>query len=341
MIKVKLSTFSTKWQFFRQTPGEKGMWGDVQFFMNDNSVREYDYWIVYENLPDIEKAFCPESNVCLITGEPPSKKSYKRGFLQQFARVITCDRRMKHNNKIYWQQAQPWHIGRKQIEHRNIGFSKNYDELKTMDFLQKAKLLSVISSNKKKIKGHYDRLEFISFLKEYFKDRIDVFGRGINEIEDKWDAIAPYKYHIVLENSRFDDYITEKLSDAFLGEAYPIYYGAGNVYSYFSEDSLTCIDILKPSEAVKKIEMVIEGNYYGKYISNIRMSKMKVLDEYNLFPTIVDKFINTDKNKNKEKSEVILKPACYYGVRAIETTIKEVLPGKLKSFIVHNIKGTH
>jgi hypothetical protein len=324
MITVKISTDAgTAWLLSRQIPEKRDIWGDVQFFINDNSVRECDYWIVYENLPDIEKTFCPRSNVCLITGEPPSKKSYKRGFLQQFERVLTCHKRMKHNNKIYWQQAIPWHIV----------FTKNYDELKMMEPVQKTRLLSALSSNKKKIKGHYDRLKFIFFLKDYFKDKIDIYGHGINDIEDKWDAIAPYKYHIVLENSCFDDYITEKLSDAFLSEAYPIYYGAGNVYSYFPENSLTCIDILKPSEAVKKIEMVTENNYYGKYITNIRKSKMKVLDEYNLFPTIVDKFINTDENKNKEKSEVILKPARYYGARAIETTIKEVLPGKLKGFI--------
>ncbi|MCK9265638.1 glycosyltransferase family 10, partial [bacterium] len=159
------------------------------------------------------------------------------------------------------------------------------------------------------------------FLKEYFKDKIDLFGRGINEIEDKWDAIAPYKYHVVLENSCYDDYFSEKLSDAFLGEAYPIYSGASNVYSYFSKDSLVCIDIKKPSVAVKIIETIMANEFYEKYRASIIKSKMKVLNEYNLFPTVLDKFINIDNNMSRAKMEIVLKPEQYYGFKGIETRI--------------------
>ena len=323
MIKVKIST-SFKCEpiyLFRQSPKRNGVWGDVQFFVNDDTLKECDYWVVYEGLSKIEKTFCPKENVYLITGEPPSIKGYKRFFLKQFVCVITCHRDIKHKNKIYWQQAMPWHIGWRQTNPKNTEFSMDYDDLNFTREIQKTRLISVISSNKSKIKEQRDRLEFMFFLKEYFKDKIDLFGRGINEIEDKWDAIAPYKYHVVLENSCYDDYFSEKLSDAFLGEAYPIYSGASNVYSYFSKDSLVCIDIKKPSVAVKIIETIMANEFYEKYRASIIKSKMKVLNEYNLFPTVLDKFINIDNNMSRAKMEIVLKPEQYYGFKGIETRI--------------------
>jgi hypothetical protein len=341
MIKVKISTYLTEWPFFRQTPGERGIWGDVQFFLNDDSIKESDYWIIYGGLSKIETAVCPKDNVVFFTVEPPSIKTYNNRYLRQFAKVITCHRNIKHKNKIYWQQGHPWHIGRKQINHRNIEFSKNYDELKSMGEICKTKLLSVISSSKTYTKGHRDRLKFVFFLKEYFEDKIDIFGRGINEIEDKWDAIVPYKYHISLENECYDNWVTEKLSDTFLAGSYPIYYGAGNIYSYFAKDSLTCINIYRPKDAVKEIKKVIANHYYEKYKSKILESKMKVLDEYNLFPTIVNKIINADIDTNKQKSEIILNPENFYGngKQKLKKILREFLPEGLTRRFLRQDRG--
>ncbi|HOI76290.1 MAG TPA: glycosyltransferase family 10 [Methanofastidiosum sp.] len=187
-------------------------------------------------------------------------------------------------------------------------------------------MCSVISSNLKISQGHLDRLQFIDILLNHFGDKIDVFGRGFNDIVDKWDAIVPYKYHIVIENSSFEDYWTEKLADAFLGESYPIYYGAKNINSYFDKESLATIDINKPEEAVKIIEEAINGNYYEKYKNQIIKSKNKVLDEYNLFPTIISKVI--DKNtKIYEKSKINIKPEIYFQINLLKK-IKLILRKK-------------
>ena len=40
----------------------------------------------------------------------------------------------------------------------------------------------------------------------------------LNDIPDKWDAIAPYKYHIVFDNLLSNrTHWSEKLADSFLG----------------------------------------------------------------------------------------------------------------------------
>ncbi|KYC45386.1 MAG: Glycosyltransferase family 10 (fucosyltransferase) [Candidatus Methanofastidiosum methylothiophilum] len=345
MYIVKISTSFSDFPLLRQTPNEKGIWDNVQFFINDDSIKEPDYWIVYNGLKKEEKAFCPKDNVILITGEPPTIANYNIKFIKQFNRIITCHRDMQHKNKIYWQQALPWHIGQRITEfidfnNCKIEITKNYDQLKNknIESKDKTKICSVISSNKNFIQGHRDRNQFVEILKNHFEDKIDIYGRGFKEIEDKWDAIAPYKYHIVIENSSFNDYWTEKLADAFLAEAYPIYYGAENIDSYFSKNSLTKIDIHSPEKAIKIIEKVIQEDYYNKYKNEIRESKQKILDEYNLFPTIVSKLIVQDIDKKHNKSKIILKPEIYFRVSMIKRLIKIILPAPLYNIIKTNLK---
>lgn len=337
---VKITTDWAKWPYLRQTPGGKGIWGDNKFFFNDDSIKECDYWIVFEGLMKNEIAFCPRENVVLITGEPPTYKKYNKKFVRQFNKVITCHRDMKHRKKIYWQQALCWHIGLQITDYTdfhkcNIKTIKNYDQLKSMKvkIKDKNKLCSVILSNKAITRGHKDRINFVNTLKNHFGDKIDIFGRGFKNIEDKWEAIGPYKYHIVLENSSVDDYWTEKLADAFLGESYPIYYGANNIYSYFDKNSLTKIDIYKPEQAINIIEKVIEEDYYNKHKKEIIKSKIKILDEYNLFPTIISKIIVQDENRNHEKNKVVLKPEVIPKKLFIKRVSKRILPTCLINFI--------
>src|SRR5437667_94736 len=82
---------------------------------------------------------------------------------------------------------------------------------------------------------------------------LDVSGRGIRAIEDKADGILPYRYHVALENSQFPDYWTEKLADAFLGFAHPLYWGCPNLERYFPAQSFTALNIHDPAQAIAAI----------------------------------------------------------------------------------------
>jgi hypothetical protein len=159
--------------------------------------------------------------------------------------------------------------------------------------------MSVIVSNKKITKGHAKRIKFVKRLKEHFGKNLDVFGAGNEKLEDKWDGIAPYKYFIALENSSFPDYWTEKLSDAFLGGAYPLYYGCPNIHDYFSKDSLTLIDINNVSRAIETISRTIEACTYERSIKNIEIAKNLVLNKYNLFAIIADYCVRNQSHNSK------------------------------------------
>jgi len=285
VIKVKLSMSAPEWPIFRQTRNSLGTWGDCQFVSAEERI-DCDCWVVYDSLQKTEEALCPPENTILITGEPPSVKQYDHRFVAQFGTILTCHRSVDHPNVVFTQTAQPWHVGRILVDGKSSSFSKDYDELIACGAPIKKKLLSVISSNKAWTVGHRRRLRFVEKLATHFGSEIDVFGRGVREINDKWDAIAPYKYHVALENSRYRDYWTEKLSDAFLGEAFPIYYGCPNLTDYFSSDVFAEIDIDQPDEAIRSIERCIREDQYDRSKTAIHKAKLEVLNTYNLFSVI-------------------------------------------------------
>lgn len=298
MITVKLS--HPPWPILRQTPGQKGLWRDCRFFCNTH-VERCDYWFVLEGLGvRKEQSVCPKDHTILITCEPPTLKTYKSEYLHQFAAVITCHPNIDHPRPIFQQQALPWHVGRRQKDHVNVEFSKDYDELKAMTSIPKTKILSVISSSKIMSEGHRKRLDFAKQLKRHFGDKVDLFGRDLNEIEDKWDALADYQYHVALENSAVNDYWTEKLSDAFLAACHPIYYGCPNINRYFDPASLTPIDLDHPEKAIAVIESCIEQKKYESSEQKIWDSREKVLEQYNLFALIAD-YIEKDQRRTGDR----------------------------------------
>lgn len=51
-------------------------------------------------------------------------------------------------------------------------------------------------------------------------------------------CLQPYRFAIVMENSNFPGYVSEKLLNAFLAQAVPIYFGAEDVSTYFNEHAM-------------------------------------------------------------------------------------------------------
>ncbi len=265
MFKVKISTPDYKWPLIRQTPGQKGIWGDYEFIINED-IEECDYWVVYEGLEHKENVYCYPENIFLTTGEPPSVKKYNKNFLQQFFGVITSHTEIEHSRRFYTQQALPWMVGGRYLAKEKTWdehFSKDYDELSNINgSIQKIKLMSMVCSNKDFTSGHSQRMQFVKKLSKHFGSDIDIFGVGIKNIEDKWDAIATYKYHIVVENCAINNYFSEKLSDSFLASTYPLYYGCPNITEYFPADSLSTINISE-SSTLSNFDILIKHSTSG------------------------------------------------------------------------------
>jgi hypothetical protein len=100
---------------------------------------------------------------------------------------------------------------------------------------EKYKDLSIIASSKKSTSGHKLRHDIIS---EYADEIDSVFGHGYSSIDTKITGLAPYRYSIVVESSRFDYYFTEKLIDAISVGCVPIYWGCPSIGDFFDIDGI-------------------------------------------------------------------------------------------------------
>lgn len=280
--------------FLRQTAQAKGVWGDCRFVVNA-PVDKCDWWVVCHNsaLSEMETTMCDPDHVVYVSLEPEDSWLSK-DFIDQFARVVLCDRRIQHPNITYKNGLAWWvgiRVGFKEngSHHYTPQFTLDYDSLSAMTGTEKTKVMSVICSTKSLWPGHKKRMKFLDKLMAHpVSKHIDFFGGGKNSVDDKWDAIAPYKYHLVMENSRVPDYWSEKLADSYLGFAYPVYYGCPNIQEYFPSDALSIIDIDKFDQAVAVLEKLIASDLYDSHFPAVINARNQVLNKYNLFQLIAD-----------------------------------------------------
>ncbi len=339
IIKVKLTSAFKGIDVIRQTPNRSGVWGNCKFYLNED-VEECDWWFTHGALLEKETAMCPKDRTVLWLCEPETIKHYDRNYIRQFHTVRTCQTNLQHPNIVLDQLASVWFIG----SWTNPQTGKK--EFSSFEDLQKpvggkTKLLSIATSSKNRTEGHKKRLKLAYALKNHFGEELDMYGAGINLIENKWDAIAPYKYHITLENSYVLHYWTEKLADAFIGEAFPLYYGCPNLNHYFPEKSFMHIDADDIPGTIKKIERAINENLYEKNVEHIREAKKLVMEKYNLFATIAS-ICNSTQQSPYPSSHITLRPekqpwlkkelitslqrnsALYMGIRKIYRSYKKM-----------------
>ncbi len=264
------------WEYpyiFRQIPNQGNKWGGITF--TTEKVRDCDFLIVFNRLKKKIKINCPEGNKWLFIQEPPvSTYEWLKNSYKYFDRVYTFGEDKVTNNQISSQTALPWHI------------NKTYDELvslKVDDIENKKDKISWVTSNSLTKPGHKLRMDFKDFLLSKNVE-LDLFGRGFNPIDDKFDGIAPYKYSLAIENHSVNDYWTEKISDCFLSWTMPIYYGCKNITEYFPKESMILIDPNNKEESLEKIYDSINNNLWEKNIDYIKKARELVLNKYQIFP---------------------------------------------------------
>jgi hypothetical protein len=97
------------------------------------------------------------------------------------------------------------------------------------------------------------------------------------------DAILPYRLHLVLENSQAPNYWTEKIADAYLGWAYPVYLGCPNLGDFFPEDSFTAVGNHPTELVADTILRLLDLEPPTGEEAAITTARERVLNEYNPF----------------------------------------------------------
>lgn len=243
---------------------------DVRF----DDVQECDVLIVLEYPKTTISCKVAKENTWVWSMEPPDEEwEWLRKCYKYFSKVVTVDAALTGEKFIQQQLAIPW-----QVEF-------DYATLAGMDvFEKKNKGLSFITSSYAARKGHRKRLWFLQQIQPSLQ--FDLFGRGFTELQYKSQALLPYKYTIVAENSSYRNYWSEKIADAFLCGCLPFYYGCKNLEDYFDKDAFIRIDINKPEQAIKIINRAMKNNEWEKRKDAIIKARQKILQQYQFFPVM-------------------------------------------------------
>ncbi len=278
--------------FLRQFPGSFPQW-DSCLFEFDVDCRDYDWLIVYHDLPKDdtffteEKLACPRERTMLITGEPSTITVFGSDYLRQFGCILTFQEpwAMKHPNAIFHHPGLIWHYGLPFTQ----GDFITWDQMAATLPPQKTKTISTVcSSRTNNLTLHSTRVDFSWRLKDELPE-LDIFGHGVNPMNDKAEALDPYRFHIAVENHDYKHHLTEKLPDAFLGYTLPFYHGAPNAADYFPKESFIPIDINDYQRSRDIIKSHLTNNEYDDRLPYIIEARRRVLEEQNLFAIISSK----------------------------------------------------
>jgi len=164
---------------------------------------------------------------------------------------------------------------------------------------QKIKLCSMFASPKLATQGHIYRHEvaLIAINKGY-----DVYGgahgskRTVLDPRNPWntklEGMAPYMFNIVIENSLYDDYYTEKLTDCFASGTIPVYYGTDNIPSIFDKTGIITLEKGKEKQILNSLSKELWLSKQEAIKNNLEaLNKLKLADDI-----LFEKILLNDNN---------------------------------------------
>jgi hypothetical protein len=270
---VKIERYFKYPDLKRQTPNGSFQWGD--FIFTEDDVEECDYLVILDYPKADFNVNVNKNNIIHLCLEPPSEISKYRQYANKKVSVNYNQLDIKKNN-ILSHGALPWHI------------DKDFDflnSLKVEDLAKENKIVWV-TSNQRATKGHAARMDFFDRIKEL--PFMDLYGRGIKPIADKWDALHNSKYAIAYENFQNDYYWTEKITDCFLSYTMPLYFGCNDIEHFFPKDSIIQIDP-KDKHIDLFLKEIAASTKWEENLDAITKARVLILNEYQLFPFLSHK----------------------------------------------------
>lgn len=310
MLKIKISVgwhqskpgtppYNDNLNIFNFTNSKDNVYNNKKYYIN-SQVENPDYWFVIENTKSnkVEKANMDTNNIYFLNSETRYEPSFflkksKAKFLDQFKGIYTPN----YTNSVNSENVPPflsWKLRGDPFEVNegisDIEFFKNF-------FPEKKELISVYCTNKQITEIQKVRLDFVKKLKDILGDRLHWYGADI-KTKNKIDGIAPYKYHLVIENQIANNFISEKIYDSFLGNSFPIYAGTPNLSDFFSKKSFKSINLNDFNNSIETILNCINSTNYEENFDEVIKSKNIVLENFNLIKRI-DKTVDNLENLEK------------------------------------------
>lgn len=249
--------------------------GRIRFVCRPQDAKDAEWLYVTESAYDRVATYVPRQRRVLFVMEPPEVAGHKLSYLEQFGIVVSPF-------------DAPGYKGTLIRSNPHLGWWAGSTRSKTLSDVEgfrctKTRTMSMIASSKTMVPGHRKRLSFMNAIKERFAGggEIDFFGRDTRPLDDKMDGIAPYRFHIVIENSNHPYYWTEKLTDAWIGWALPVYCGDPTILQQIPDpNGIVLIDIDDIEAASAKLrELLDRPDIYDERLPAIRRCREWAIKE--------------------------------------------------------------
>ena len=269
-------------------------------FIYDSLCREYDWLVVYDEMPmkgdismwEAEELACPRERTILITVEPPSIKLYPRCYTSQFGYVLTTHSpvALPHPNRIYGEGCLDWCAG------------ITYEEAHAKHDFPKSKTIATVCSAKQQTHTLHSKRYALT---KYIADRLpelDWYGWGVKQLDKKVDAQDDYRYSIAVENYVAPYHWTDKIADPLLSMCLTFYVGDPRLEEVFPAESFIRIPLENHEEAYQIIRKAIDENEYEKRLPAIREARRRLIEQNNMFNRVAS-LISQHQEKYGEKSQ--------------------------------------
>jgi hypothetical protein len=291
------------------------------FDVVENGVddRIWDLVIVFEAFSTPTNLRVRGNRAVFIAGEPPSIGNHSRAFLGQFDAIFCAGAQGSSACVSSEQHYNNWHFG---YSAKN-GFRYSNAFIRDLMPPKKTHLLSTVTSNLAYLPMHIKRRALMERLEQDYSGAVDFFGRPHRFVEYKEDAILPYKFHICVENWAAPDLWTEKIADALLGYAVPIYAGCPNIETYFPGATIM-IDLEDYASARRTIDaIVMDGeSIYRDRLPAVVEARRKLIEAFDISALIMR--LLHEQNTN-EVRDITLQPEAAFpmaGLRHLTARVR-------------------
>ncbi|SDR47098.1 glycosyltransferase family 10 [Pseudovibrio sp. Tun.PSC04-5.I4] len=271
---------------FRQTPHNDGVWHEHTFKLEDEGETA-NWLVVYDRHEKPLVTRVPKERRILFVTEPPEVFSIPKSYLGQFGTVCSFYSIPEVGAALYLSQtALPWFYGVKVGGGTEPEVVLEWRDLAQADGNKERDLeITAICSKKTLTKNQIRRLRFLEVLKDRLGDRLKIYGRGFEQLDDKSEVIARSRYHLALENSFHPHYWSEKLADPILGGAFPIYAGGKHATDDFDKRGILDIDISTPKRAVENVVRFLDEKQGDAPEAKAaqKHNKTLLMNKYNFF----------------------------------------------------------
>ncbi len=198
--------------------------------------------------------------------------NWEAAYHDNFGRIFTWDDDLVDNVRYF-----KFNYATDLVERRPLMVSKEeFREKKLVSMISGAKLVNHPNSL------YQRRLDIISWFQRFYPDEFDLWGKGWQslglpcyrgETSDKEATGSNYRFQFTLENAKgFKGYISEKIFDAFVSGAIPIYAGAPNVHEHIPEETYISLDKFSTLDELRSF---LHSFSYDDYLE-----KLKNIDQF-------------------------------------------------------------